>query len=268
VLRSDINVCVRSSVGGTAGERHTAAESAVSLGDRRRGDPQAFAPLGIDLLLFKIRVCLVGMEACATAHYWARELATLGHTVKLVPPACVEALRQARQDGRGRRGGDLRGGERRRPCCSCGQVGRAASGAGCCIGRDLLVRQRTMLANAIHGYSPSLASSRLRHRAHRRAPEQIILDLDASDDPLHGHQEGRFFHGITTASATCLCKSSVAVICSPPSSGAQRARALGARCVGRRIDASSGAVKEVERIIAQIRKRWPRVRILLRAGSG
>ena len=31
--------------------------------------------------------------------------------------------------------------------------------------------------------------------AHRRAPAQIILDLDATDDPLHGHQEGRFFHG-------------------------------------------------------------------------
>jgi hypothetical protein len=31
--------------------------------------------------------------------------------------------------------------------------------------------------------------------AHQRAPEQIILDLDATDDPLHGHQEGRFFHG-------------------------------------------------------------------------
>jgi hypothetical protein len=31
--------------------------------------------------------------------------------------------------------------------------------------------------------------------AHQRPPKQIILDLDATDDPLHGHQEGRFFHG-------------------------------------------------------------------------
>jgi len=33
--------------------------------------------------------CLIGMEACATSHYWARELAKFGHTVKLMPPAYV-----------------------------------------------------------------------------------------------------------------------------------------------------------------------------------
>ena len=52
--------------------------------------------------------------------------------------------------------------------------------------------------------------------AHRRAPRQIILDLDATDDPLHGHQEGRFFHGYTTATVICRSMSSVAGICWPP----------------------------------------------------
>jgi transposase len=46
--------------------------------------------------------CLVGMEACATAHHWARELTKLGHTVKLMPPA-YEGLRQAQQERRRRR---------------------------------------------------------------------------------------------------------------------------------------------------------------------
>lgn len=39
----------------------------------------------------KLAPCLVGMEACATAHYWARELAKLGHTVRLIPPNYVKA---------------------------------------------------------------------------------------------------------------------------------------------------------------------------------
>ena len=53
--------------------------------------------------------CLVGMEACATAHQWARELKKLGHDTRLMPPTYVKALCEARQERRGRRGGDLRG---------------------------------------------------------------------------------------------------------------------------------------------------------------
>ena len=53
--------------------------------------------------------------------------------------------------------------------------------------------------------------------AHERAPSEIILDLDATDDPVHGNQEGRFFTAITTATATCRCTYSAGAICWPPS---------------------------------------------------
>jgi hypothetical protein len=92
--------------------------------------------------------------------------------------------------------------------------------------------------------------------AHGRAPEQIILDLDATDDPLHGHQEGRFFHGYYD----CFCYLPLYVFCGR--------HLLAAKLRRSNIDASAGAVEEVARIVARIRKRWPRARILLRADSG
>src|ERR687884_1092091 len=92
--------------------------------------------------------------------------------------------------------------------------------------------------------------------AHRTSPKQIILDLDATDDPLHGHQEGRFFHGYYD----CWCYLPLYVFCGRHLLAAKLRRA--------NIDASAGAVEEVARIVAQIRARWPRVRIVLRADSG
>jgi hypothetical protein len=92
--------------------------------------------------------------------------------------------------------------------------------------------------------------------AHDKAPEQIILDLDATDDPLHGHQEGRFFHGYYD----CYCYLPLYVFCGRHLLAAKLRRA--------NIDASAGAEEEVARIVAHIRRRWPCVRILLRADSG
>ncbi len=92
--------------------------------------------------------------------------------------------------------------------------------------------------------------------AHARAPRQIILDLDATDDPLHGHQEGRFFHGYYD----CYCYLPLYVFCGR--------RLLAAKLRPANIDANAGSVEEVARIVAQIRRRWPRTRILLRADSG
>ena len=92
--------------------------------------------------------------------------------------------------------------------------------------------------------------------AHARAPKQIILDLDATDDPLHGEQEGRFFHGYYD----CYCYLPLYVFCGRHLLVAKLQRAD--------IDAAAGAVEEVARVVARIRARWPRTRILLRADSG
>jgi hypothetical protein len=92
--------------------------------------------------------------------------------------------------------------------------------------------------------------------ADARSPKRIILDLDATDDPLHGHQEGRFFHGYYD----CYCYLPLYVFCGR--------HLLAAKLRPADIDASAGSVEQVARIVSQIRARWPHVRILLRADSG
>jgi hypothetical protein len=92
--------------------------------------------------------------------------------------------------------------------------------------------------------------------AHEQAPEEIVLDLDATDDPLHGHQEGRFFHGYYD----CYCYLPLYVFCGR--------HLLAAKLRRSNIDGSAGAQEEVARIVGQVRERWPEVRVLLRADSG
>jgi Transposase DDE domain group 1 len=92
--------------------------------------------------------------------------------------------------------------------------------------------------------------------AHKRPPKQIVLDLDATDDPLHGQQEGRFFHGYYS----CYCYLPLYVFCGR--------HLLAALLRPSNIDAAAGAVAEVRRIVNRIRAAWPRVEILLRADSG
>jgi hypothetical protein len=89
-----------------------------------------------------------------------------------------------------------------------------------------------------------------------KPPRDIILDLDATDDPIHGHQEGRFFHGYYD----CYCYLPLYVFCGR--------HLLAAKLRRSNIDASAGAEEEVARIVRQIRARWPRVRIVLRADAG
>ena len=93
-------------------------------------------------------------------------------------------------------------------------------------------------------------------QAHREAPSEIVLDLDATDDPLHGNQEGRFFHGYYRA----YCYLPLYIFCGE--------FLLCARLRPSNRDASAGAVEELERIVGQIRAVWPEVQIVIRADSG
>jgi hypothetical protein len=93
-------------------------------------------------------------------------------------------------------------------------------------------------------------------QAHREPPSEIILDLDATDDPVHGNQEGRFFH----AYYGHYCYLPLYIFCGD--------FLLGARLRPSNIDAPAGAVEELERIVGQIRQAWPEVKIIIRGDSG
>jgi len=93
-------------------------------------------------------------------------------------------------------------------------------------------------------------------QAYEVAPDRITLDLDATDDPVHGEQEGRFFHGYYGN----YCFLPLYIFCGEHLLCAQLRRS--------NQDSAAGAVEQLERIVAQIRQTWPRVRIVIRADSG
>jgi len=92
--------------------------------------------------------------------------------------------------------------------------------------------------------------------AYATPPREIWLDLDATDDPLHGHQEGRFFHGYYR----CYCYLPLYVFCGE--------HLLCARLRSSNRDGAAGSVEELERIVGQIRARWPKTRLVIRGDSG
>ena len=92
--------------------------------------------------------------------------------------------------------------------------------------------------------------------AHAQAPEQIILDVDATDDAVYGRQEGRFYHGYYRS----YCYLPLYVFCGE--------HLLCARLRMSNIDASADSVEELEPLVARIRQRWPAVKILLRGDGG
>jgi len=92
--------------------------------------------------------------------------------------------------------------------------------------------------------------------SYAQAPRQIVLDLDVTDTPLYGQQEDRFFHGYYNA----YCYLPLYIFCGE--------HLLCARQRASHQDASAGCREEVERMVKQIRQRWPKVRIILRADSG
>lgn len=92
--------------------------------------------------------------------------------------------------------------------------------------------------------------------SYEKAPEEIVLDFDATDDPLHGSQEGRFFHGYYK----CYCYMPLYVTCGD--------HLLVSKLRMSDRDASDGALDVLAWLVARIRERWPDVHIILRADSG
>ena len=88
------------------------------------------------------------------------------------------------------------------------------------------------------------------------APEEIVLDVDATDFPLHGEQEGRFFHGYYDS----YCYLPLYIFCED--------QILCARLRESNSDAAAGSLAEIQRIVEQIRAAWPKVKIILRGDSG
>jgi hypothetical protein len=93
-------------------------------------------------------------------------------------------------------------------------------------------------------------------QAHPCAPAEIVLDVDSTDIPLHGEQEGRFFHGYFGQ----YCYLPLYIVCGE--------YVLCARLRRSNIDGAQGCVAELERIVEQIRQQWPQVRIIVRGDSG
>jgi hypothetical protein len=92
--------------------------------------------------------------------------------------------------------------------------------------------------------------------SYRKPPKRIWLDLDATDDPVHGHQEGRFFHGYYRH----YCYLPLYIFCGD--------HLLCARLRPSNIDAAAGSVDELQRIVGQIRQRWPKTEIVIRGDGG
>jgi transposase len=96
--------------------------------------------------------CLVGMEACATAHHWARELTALGHDVRLMPPQYVKAYVKRNKNDAADAAAICEAVQR--PAMRFVPIKTAEQQSGLMMhrARDLLIRQRTMLVNALRGH--------------------------------------------------------------------------------------------------------------------
>ncbi len=93
-------------------------------------------------------------------------------------------------------------------------------------------------------------------QAYEQPPAQIVLDLDATDNPLYGEQLGRFFHGYYD----CYCYLPLYIFCGE--------HLLCAKLRPADIDGAAGSVKQLDRLISRIRRQWPQVRVIVRGDSG
>jgi len=92
--------------------------------------------------------------------------------------------------------------------------------------------------------------------AHQAPPEEIVLDLDVTDDPIHGRQEGRFFHGYYD----CYCYLPLYIFAGD--------HLLCSRLRTADRDGAAGSLEELERIVLRIRAAWPKTRVVIRGDSG
>jgi hypothetical protein len=121
------------------------------------------------------------------------------------------------------------------------------------VGADAGSRYKKITAN-LHAVQQFLVEAFLAQ--HERPPERIVLDFDATDDPVYGNQLGRFFHGYYDAYCFlplyCFCGDHPLLALLRPAD----------------IDEATGATKQLEQIVARIRQTWPDVEIIVRADSG
>jgi hypothetical protein len=123
------------------------------------------------------------------------------------------------------------------------------------VGADADSRYKKIAAH-IGGLENALLDVFCRMRSKQGAPTELVLDLDATDDPLHGDQLGKFFHGYYQH----YCYLPLYIFC--------EGWPLLALLRPANIDASAGSVLHLERIVARLRKSWPDVRIIIRGDSG
>jgi transposase len=133
-------------------------------------------------LLARLAPCIIGIEACATAHYWARELTALGHQVRLVPPSYVKAyVKRGKNDAADAEAiceAVTRPTMRFVPVKSAEQQGVLVLHRA----RELLVRQRTMLVNGLRGHMAEFGI--IAPQGIQRVPELVAaIDDETTDIP-------------------------------------------------------------------------------------
>jgi transposase len=156
-----------------------AAGTAVARRSLRRG--QVLGWFG------KLAPCLIGMEACATAHYWARELRRLGHEVKLIPPVYAKAyVRRNKNDAAD-------------AAAICEAVGRPSmrfvaikseqqqAAAGIHKVRELLMKQRTMTMNALRSLMAEFGIVAMEGVRHIAELEAVLADPNDGRIPAPLH---------------------------------------------------------------------------------
>ena len=93
-------------------------------------------------------------------------------------------------------------------------------------------------------------------RFHRKTPRMLVIDIDITDDPLHGNQEGRFYHGYYKG----YCYAPSYIFCGR--------HLLGCRLRAANQDSAAGAVDELKRIISKIRRKWKNTQVIIRGDVG